>query len=91
MTDDGAHRFKVIQGGPKADGKPKKRPYRAQAKGDLEQVTCVECEKDIGIDTSLWAPALQSPMRRGGKVFGGVKAMHCVYCLGRGKTTILSG
>lgn len=71
------------------DDQPKKR-YRRKRLGQSEQIVCYQCEKDTGVATSATTPMTLSPRRTPeGKKTGGTKAEVCVYCLSRGKVTVL--
>lgn len=72
-------KFRVIEGG----DTPK--PYHKR--GLPQQIICRTCEVDIGIATSLWMTATQSPMSDGNRVIGGTKVTICAHCLMRGKVT----
>jgi len=55
-----------------------------------EQITCRVCESETGVRTSLAVWGVQSPMRTGRQVHGGVKRLVCLYCLARGVETFLT-
>lgn len=72
--------LRVIEGGSKP------RSYHRQT---TQQVVCRVCEAELGVASSLGVWAVQSPMRRAGKVTGGTKVLVCLPCLARGKETLL--
>lgn len=76
-------RFKVIEGG----GKP--QAYRARKRGATELLVCHVCEQDLGVSTSVTFEGRQGRMIHDGKAQGGTKAIYCLTCLARGKTTKL--
>lgn len=77
MTDT----LRLVKGGAEP------RAYHRQ--GSAQQIVCRVCEADVGVATSLVVEAVQSPVRRRGKVAGGTKVMVCLHCLIRGKETVL--
>lgn len=67
-----------------------RKPYRRQALDEPEQVTCPTCEADLGVATSAVVQVTVAPRRTpDGRKAGGSKAFACIYCLARGKVTML--
>lgn len=74
--------------------RPADKPRAGKRHGiaEDEQVTCWQCLKDVGIETSMVSEVTIAPRRSPeGKKIGGSKAYVCTYCLGRGKVTKLIG
>ncbi|MBX3490895.1 hypothetical protein [Parvibaculum sp.] len=89
MKDDFRDRSHLtkVDGGRQA-GKP--RAGRRRSLTEDEQVTCWQCAKDTGIETSVAVEVILAPRRRpDGKRSGGTKALVCGLCLARGKVTRL--
>lgn len=78
----------VVYDGPKR----KRKPYRRRQLDEPEQVTCPVCEAEAGVATSATVEMTVAPRRTpDGRKVGGTKRHACVYCLARGKITILIG
>lgn len=90
MKDDFRDRSHLtVHDGELPDDAPKKA-HRRKALDQAEQVTCWQCKKDVGVETSMTLEVTQAPRRAPtGKKTGGTKAHICVYCLSRGKVTKL--
>ncbi|MEI4473564.1 hypothetical protein [Frigidibacter sp. MR17.24] len=88
MADE-LSRFRVIEGGPAEDGKPKRAGGRAPAKGRIEMLLCHVCKVDIGVATATTLEVKTGRMLKDGKPQGGTKRLICVECLSRGKVTHL--
>lgn len=74
--------------------RPADRPRAGKRQGleADEQVTCWQCLKDEGVETSMIVEVIQSPRRSPqNKRTGGTKTGICAYCLSRGKVTKLIG
>lgn len=75
-------RFRVIEGG--------NQPKSHHKRGQYQQIECHVCLSDTQISTSLVTRAVQSPMRKENKITGGTQVFICLYCVMRGKITVLS-
>jgi hypothetical protein len=72
--------------------RPADQPRRGRrlALDEDEQITCWQCEKDIGVASSAVVEVTVAPRRTPtGKKAGGTKQWACAYCLARGKMTVL--
>lgn len=89
MKDDFRDRTHLtsIAGGRPAD---LDRAGRRRDLSEDEQVTCYQCLKDTGVETSAVVEVTLAPRRRpDGRKTGGTKSWVCAHCLARGVITKL--
>lgn len=74
--------------GPRTEVRMVRRTSMAQS----EQVTCLTCWTDLGVETSAAVQVRVAPRRQpSGKITGGRLQWACAHCLARGKVTVMAG